>query len=143
MSQEIKNQERKIIKKEFEKEEEGYKYKYILEADVDDYVHYMTLERIWYPNPNYGNYVSDVLEITSHGTTVEFKAYRTRMNWNGTGRDEHGCITIDVSVFQETPDFLYRDTVEQVMNSIDFEELVESILKFVIDYVIEMNILAL
>jgi len=101
------------------------------------------LTRRFYPNPQYDNHVDDILEITDlNAKKVVVEAYRVRYNWNGSGKEDWGWIAIDVSVFQETPDFLYRDTIEQIIDATDFEELVESIIKFVIDYAIEMNVFA-
>jgi len=139
IQEEISNQN---IIKEFEVVKDGKHYQYVLEANVDEYyVYYMKLLRRWYPNTSYGNYVSDVLEVTSHGTMIEFKAYRVRINWDGSGRDECGWIAIDATVLQETPEFLYRDTIEQIMSAEDFEELVENIIKFIENYA--MNFFAL
>jgi hypothetical protein len=127
-----------IIRKEFDVEKESKHYKYMLEAVVDEhYVHRMRLVRRWSIFPMYEKYVDNVLEISemNNARQIGIKSYQVGVNRNRSERDENGEIIIDIGVFQETPDFMYRDTIEQITSAEDFEDLIENIKNFVIDYV--------
>jgi len=137
-------QKKEQIKKEFEVEKEEEHYKYIVEADVDEYyVHRLVLTRRFYPyGRQYDNYFDVVLEVINdrNAGKIVMRMYTVRYSSrDGVVRTDRGWIAVDVPTTEIW--FFYRGTIERMASASDFEKFVKSIIEFVIDYVNEMNIL--
>jgi hypothetical protein len=127
-----------MIVKEFEVEVDGEHYRYSVSATTSGgFVKRARLSIRHYPMYPYGNFVEDVIVIEEDdsATTITFKFYTIRFSYNGTGSDYHGSITIDETVLEETPVFLWQETYEDMETPEDFEGLVKRIDQFLKDYV--------
>jgi hypothetical protein len=129
---------KKVIAKAFELEVDGEHYRYEAVAEAENgFVKRVRLAVRHYPMYPYGNFVEDVIHVEEDesATTITFKFYTVRFNYNGTGSDYHGSVTIDETVLGETPEFLWAETYEDMETPEDFEELIKKIDKFLKDYV--------
>ena len=131
-----------VIVKTFdvEKGDKHYRYEVVAvcgNACDSGYVKRVELSVKYFPMYPYNNFIEDVIEIeeSDDASTVTFKFYTIRYNYNGTGSDYHGAVTIDETVMGETPFFLWSDTYEDIETAEDFEELVKRIDEFIKDYV--------
>jgi hypothetical protein len=126
-----------VIEKEFNVEVDGEHYRYEAVAiATSGFVKRSRLAVRHYPMYPCGNFVEDVLNIEEDdsATTITFKFHTVRFNYNGTGSDYHGSVTIDETVLGETPEFLWAETYEEMETPEDFEELVKRIDEFLKNY---------